>query len=652
MPSFDHVLVLFFIVFFPLIGCSQTPSNGKISKKVISLIKAAEEALLNQKIEEAEKLYLKAIEKKSDYVIALRGLSTVYQLQGKHQLSAELLSGIIAEKPHFSRILYAETAIAFFRSGEYELAETYLKQFEKIIKLPISKFGINGQREISIEGKYVKNLANNIKACQLARSAPFSNYLDTIINLEAPINSTKNEYFPFLTDQGSQLYFTRREANENLYLSKKEQTNWSIPTALDASFNTNLNEGMATFTRDARKIYFTACQRTNVQGTCDIQNGFLINGKIDSIQVLKGNLNSDGWESQACVSCDGRSIFFASNRAGGFGSTDIYFSQLQADQRWSIPENLGSTINTAMDEEAPFITDDGQTLFFSSTGHLGLGEQDIYMSQLQENGEWGVPVNLGPPINTGYRELGFYLSGNGMTGYFSSDRPNGIGKMDIYEFNLKEKLPNKSLTFVEGFVKDSVTRTPIQTVLLTRNNLSIPTDKDGRFFRCIPSDEIFSFNINEKGYQPFSFSEAMSDQANQNTYHLDILLSPIKKILTENSIKEILPTRISKTYSIYFDFDVYFLTAKAKSELDWLVKKLNESSIGNIEIIGYTDPKGSKKYNDNLSKKRAETVAKFLKQSEIPFVESEVIIEGQGVFQDSSVDRERRKVEITWTLFR
>ncbi len=644
MLSFNNLCLFFFIFLLPIFGVSQN-TRVRISKKLVSIIQEAEAALLNNRFDKAEALYLSALKKKSDYVVAKRGLSIVCQAKNNYQASAEMLQEIVSDQPYFSRVIYAEMAHAFFRAGQYDLAEQYFNEFAEIIKLPIAEFGINGEKEFEREGIYAAQLSKHIEACQIAKEKPFAKYLLSIKNLGDPINSSLDEYFPFLMNGGKQLYFTRKEFDENLYLTTKKNTNWSIPVSLDAIFNTNKNEGMASFTRDGRQIYFTACQRSNVQGTCDIQNGFLKNEKIIATQPLKGGLNSDRWESQACVSCDGRTIFFASNRLGGYGSTDLYWSQLQEDQTWSEPQNLGPNINSKMDEEAPFITDDGLTLFFSSTGHLGLGEQDIYMSQLQENGQWGAAINLGAPINTGYREIGFFLAGDGKTGYFSSDRPNGKGKMDIYQFDLKEGLPNKSLTYLEGFVKDSITKLPIQTVLYTEDNVPIFTDSTGRFFQCLFTEEVFNFKVTQKKYHPYTFSKIILKQENTNHYHLDVLLSPIKNDLTENTIEKILP----KKTTLYFEFDSDQLTASAQTILTAFIKEIKDLPIDHIQIIGYTDSSGSIKYNDLLSRKRATSVANFLKQSEGWNVKNkilEIMIEGRGVLQSSVVSHEKRKVAI------
>lgn len=161
-----------------------------------------------------------------------------------------------------------------------------------------------------------------------------------LVNLGSPINSSGNEYFPFLLNDKEMLYFTRQgngRNDENLFFSQKQDSLWSEPNMVDATFNTNRNEGMATFTRDGYQLFFTACQRQNVNGTCDIQKATIVNGQIASIKVLEGDLNSQRWESQACINCDGTILYFSSNREGGIGGADLGLPAYSGFKRQSTP---------------------------------------------------------------------------------------------------------------------------------------------------------------------------------------------------------------------------------------------------------------------------------------------------------------------------
>ena len=166
--------------------------------------------------------------------------------------------------------------------------------------------------------------------------------------------------------------------------------------------------------------------------------------------------------------------------------------------------NMGPSINTAEDEESPFISNDGRTLFFTSTGHLSLGDQDIFMSFLNEKGDWELPTKLGPEINSPFTERCFFLSADGRTGYFASNRPEGFGGMDIYQVQFKEPLYSEPMTFVEGFVKDSISEKPVQTIVKITDRESIQTDRDGRFFICLPSISLLHTEASVNGYLPYS----------------------------------------------------------------------------------------------------------------------------------------------------
>jgi len=621
-------------------------AQKKVSKKITAFIQEAEDALLRFDHQEAEAIYLDILKKKPGYAPAMRGLAIAYDLQGKYKESAELLEKIVQKNPLFSRVIYGDIAIAHYRYGNYQSSITYFNKFDSIVKLPVIDFGFNGQKELEVEAAYRSKLQENIRACEIAKDSIFSRNVLAVNNLESPINTSGNEYFPFLSNDQQVLYFTRqlnRFSDENLFYSRKDTMQWGFPFYIDSIFNTPVNEGMATFTRDGQQMFFTACQRKDVGGTCDIRKAFVQEQKVLEIQNLIGEANTEKWESQACISCDGSSLFFSSNRAGGYGKTDLYVSELQADGTWGLAKNLGKNINTDKDEESPFITNDGKTLFFSSTGHLGLGEQDLFMSRLDEQGHWGRPINLGPPVNTAYRELGFFLSADGLTGLFSSDRPKGKGNMDIYQFQLSQELSSEPITYVEGFVKDSITLAPVQTILYPKHHAPVPTDENGRFFLCLKADEIFDFNIEAKNYQPFSTKENIPIWDNKTLYQLEVLLQPFSKPEPPKPSKSI----DSLLQVIYFDFDQADLNLTALQDLEKLRQQLEGRPIQKIEILGFCDYVGSASYNLDLSKKRAAAVADFLKQKGIinSAEAMEIIIQGSGELNEG-LRKLNRRVEI------
>jgi len=290
--------------------------------------------------------------------------------------------------------------------------------------------------------------------------------------------------------------------DENLFYSHANG-NWQKGKTVNELITTPENEGMSTFTRDGVMMIYTVCEQEGVIANgCDLRKAIVQGDSIITIEELEGMVNSEFYESQASLSCDGNKLYFASNRKGGLGLTDIWVSEKLPDGNWGVAKNLGKSINTTGYEEAPFITNDGKTLFLSSTGHLGMGEQDIFRSHWNEKGYWEAAINLGTPINTAARELGFFLTSDNQTGYFASDKAEGFGGMDIYKFKMPNQFEVAPTTFVEGFVVDSLTQLPIETYIETNLRGKVKTDKNGRFFFCLPAEETLSIAIQETDYFP------------------------------------------------------------------------------------------------------------------------------------------------------
>ena len=185
-------------------------------------------------------------------------------------------------------------------------------------------------------------------------------------------------------------------------------------------------------------------------------------------------------------------------------------------------------------------------------------------------------------------------------------------------------------------------------------NLPIPTDKEGRFFRCLPSEKLFDFSITENDYLPYQYAEVIPKWDNSKPYRLDIFLQPIKKVISEPIKVVESPKLIIDSLTLYFDFDKYVLTSDAHVKLQEMVQKLSDRKIESLEILGFTDLSGTIEYNDVLSEKRANSVKAFLLKKNSSLVEKisvNLVVEGRGIFQGNVPEREKRKVEIIWTTF-
>ena len=270
-------------------------------------------------------------------------------------------------------------------------------------------------------------------------------------SLGSLVNTAEDEYVNMLSFDGSQLLFTRKVAvgsgyqKEFLFTSQWKDEQWTEPQQLAfADFPQDVDPGAAFISADGRKLYLTGCGWSR-DSSCDLYVSEWHEGVWAMPQRLKGSINTKSWESQPCVSSDGRELFFVSRRNG---NADIYRCIRNADGTWGEPQDLGTPVNTKGTEMAPFLHPDGRTLYFSSDKHIGMGGFDLFMSRRGEDGQWQEPVNLGFPINTQGDEINFFVASDGRTAFISSQREGGLGGYDIYTFELPEALRSDSANYL------------------------------------------------------------------------------------------------------------------------------------------------------------------------------------------------------------
>ncbi|MGB3799019.1 MAG: OmpA family protein, partial [Lewinella sp.] len=476
-----------------------------------------------------------------------------------------------------------------------------------------------------------------------------------LANMGKPINSEDNDYFPFFTNDLTGVLYTRQEprGDEDLVTGKRRDVAAKFRTSRFGNFNTQQPEGMCTLVRDGETIFFTLCHEKEGGGGCDIHSGVLIDGRIEHTQRLPDYLNSTTWDSQAAISCDGRQLFFASTRPGGIGGSDLYRCYRLPDGSWSEPINLGSGVNTPHDEEAPFLSNDSETLYFSSMGHESLGDQDIFYSRWDASREmFSKAMNIGAPINSAARELGFHLSADGRRGYFASDRSGGEGGLDIYTFMLNEELTGKEVTYVSGYVTDSITGEPIanQPVPITGGDV-FRTNYAGRFFICAPPDATLALQVDHSAYLPYGKTFDIPRWDNSAPYRIDLrLVAPAEGPVP---VSKPVVARKRETYTkesrALFAFEKSGLTEEQKKSLKAFVGSLDRERIKSIALIGFTDETGTVEYNMRLSQQRAEGVGRYLRDLGIP--EALIVIEeGRGEIAGRQAKNLNRRVDIVVTL--
>ena len=267
-----------------------------------------------------------------------------------------------------------------------------------------------------------------------------------IVNMGSTLNTEYAEYAPLIAIKEDFLLFTSRRKNEahtnkdplgeyfeDIYISRKNGDTWDVPILLtDTLINTPLHDASTGLSADGKKLLIYRTSPDLRSG--DIYESNFDGEKFGAPAIITTNVNSKKYiETSACYSPDNSIIFFSSDRPGGYGGKDIYFMKKLSNGKWGTPFNLGSTINTPYNEDAPFVHPLNNTLFFSSEGHQNMGGYDIFKSNFDEAGKFTEPENLGCPVNTSDDDLFFVLNANGSTGYFSSERENGFGSQDIYK---------------------------------------------------------------------------------------------------------------------------------------------------------------------------------------------------------------------------
>jgi outer membrane protein OmpA-like peptidoglycan-associated protein/tetratricopeptide (TPR) repeat protein len=447
-----------------------------------------------------------------------------------------------------------------------------------------------------------------------------------LLNLGEMINTQYDEYINAVTSDEQRIYFTRKiprntettdQANdyeEDFFFSVRKDSAWSLANNLGPPINTHGNEGAISISPDGQYLFFAACNRNDGYGSCDLYWSKRAGEKWMVPENLGPVVNSESWDSQPSFSSDGKTLYFASKRPGGKGISDIWKTELQPGEGWSIPVNLGDSINTRDAEMAPFIHPDDQTLYFSSKGHQGMGGFDLFYSRKDPDGKWKKPVNLGYPINTYSDELTLVVNAAGDLAYISSDKAGGKGRQDIYCFKLyKEAQPVKA-TFFKGIVYDKSSKQRLgagfELVDLSTGKTVIRSASDpatGEFLVALPANRNYAVNVSKPGYLFYSdLFELAGESSKAKPFIKDIPLQPI-------SIGE---TVVLK--NIFFDTDKSDLRSESMIELDKLVTLLKNNAKMKIEISGHTDNAGTPAYNLTLSQNRAKAVYDYLLQNGIP----------------------------------
>jgi outer membrane protein OmpA-like peptidoglycan-associated protein/tetratricopeptide (TPR) repeat protein len=551
----------------------------------------------------------KIIKKCPDFINAYQLMADCYIQQKNWKEATTYLNKAAALGPDYDPKIYYLLGQIAMEQEQYVEARA---QFEKFLKYPTKSEAVSNRAK--------KMLGDAIfRPDALSKPVRFEPQ-----NMGANINSSHRDYFPSITADENTMIFTvqigeGQYGQEDLYRSLKKNGEWSKAEPIN-NVNTTENEAAQSVSADGKFLVFTVCNRAGDFGSCDLYFSDRINGRWSEPKNLGSAINTANWESQPSVSPNADAIYFTRGGARGQGDKNLMISRRNEDGSWAEPIAIAE-LNTAYDDSAPCIHPDGQTLYFSSSGYPGMGGLDLYVSRLRSDGIWDKPKNLGYPINTAQNEEALAVALSGSLAFIASDRPGGFGSLDIYSFEMpKENRPNP-VTYVKGYVYDAVTKKALTKTTVEIYDLSsdklftkTKTDADGEFMLCMPLGRDYSLNVKKQKYIFYSDNFALKEIRNQqNPFLLDIPLQPIlesaSKVDTSSINKEGEPVILK---NVFFATNSAELRVESQVELNRLKQLLDENPKMKIRINGHTDNEGSDTDNLILSDRRAKAVRDYL----------------------------------------
>ena len=615
-PRISAILVLVFMLLVPVLGFAQ--ADSKQSRKADAYYQAED-------YEKAEPIYQDILASDpSNYLAAFRlGEMNFYMEDYRESLQYYRKASEIA--PARNDTVHFQIGIVYKILGNCRKAK---ESFSEFIRRHKTRDDLYSRAELEQKG------------CDLIESDNPDRPAFRVG--EASFNSPNIDIMPSLLTRGSspdkQMVFTshrpRRKKNKpygalgqpahsDLYMvvMEDDSTFGQEITNLGKPVNTKYNDGASTFTGNGLTMYYAIFNdkkgfNSIYETSYDIRRDSWskpnkvdrVNGYANVVVNAKGKTKRrPTYDSHPCVTKDGRTIFFSSNRPGGQGGMDIWFAR-RVGAGWSEPINAGPAINTPFDEVTPFLGEDGGTLFFSSNGHVSFGGQDIFKAEGQI-GNWTDPVNLGKPLNSTYDEYSPMTLSEDSTILFASNRPGGAGDIDIYwarEIFYPVEIPQIAL---HGKIRDNNTKQPIPFAIAilyeeTMGGLVVldtfETDQSARYNFELEGGKTYRVLGNAPNYFANEITVETPPESADLERNIDIELDPIiigQAIVLQN---------------VYYDFDEHYLRPDAIMPMDTLVDIMLKNPEMNVQMGSHTDSYGSNRYNNDLSDKRALSAARYL----------------------------------------
>jgi outer membrane protein OmpA-like peptidoglycan-associated protein len=513
------------------------------------------------------------------------------------------------------------------------------------------------------------NLIQQCKTGKQLTSVPLSVNIENIGNT---INTIYPEYVPLISADEKTLFFTSRrptgkggklDDNDNMYfedifISRKEGVFWSQPKSIGDKINTKRHDACVGINPNGKTLFLYKPDKKVKEGISgDIYQSDFIDNDWTTPVRLNDNINTNYWEPSACISFDEFTLYFSSNRPGGFGGLDIYKSS-KVNGEWGPAVNLGPTVNTPLDDDAPFIHSDNKTLYFSSKGHQNMGDYDIFYTVIDPTTQaWSNPENIGYPLNSADHDIYFSWNRTASKAYFSSFRSDTYGEKDIY--TATRIVNDTALIAVKGFVLDTITGKPVAASIaffdLSNGKIVANFNSDtihGNYLVELKKGKSYKVKVISSGYfykediinidalgslieyrknfkiRHLLYNQAADDVAMKNVGDINHSLSKselkqlAKRLHASDTSADLYKLKDYRNKfrvgdklefdKILFEENKFDLTSQSIAELEELYGLMRSYPEIIVEISGHTDSLGKHKHNVKLSKKRSKIVVNYL----------------------------------------
>ncbi|MCF6279223.1 MAG: OmpA family protein [Flavobacteriaceae bacterium] len=569
--------------------------------------------------------YQKLIDKNDNKDYALRKLGDTYIMLRQPEKALSIYKQVV-QQPNVPSEYYYYYAQVLRATGDYKGSKVWMKKFRDAGNKEDSRI-----KAFFKDGDLASGIFNSYERYTLSKLD-----INTEFNEFGAVELGDKLYFASSRNEGisvKRLYSWDEQPLLDVFVTSKENGSVASTSRVEGDVNTIQHDGPVTFSADGTKMYFS---RNNYhdnkkikdsKGTMQvgIYSADLVEGVWTSVKPISLN-NPNYLVYNPSISKDGTKLYFASDMPNGFGGTDIYVSEIDSDGSFGEPKNLGEVVNSEGNESFPFIHKDG-VLYFSSDGHVGMGLLDVFATVQDEDGEIVNAINLGDPINSKKDDFTYFLSDDGFKGYVSSNRKGGVGNDDIYAF---DRIPPLRL---KGQIFDDINNEPIEgakVVLARKNGEEITyfiTGKDGAYEHLIPRDEDFVLKGSKEKYDNLSkdFNSYNLEKQTEVIVDLNIGMAPIQDVVL-----------LADLETIYFDLDKSFIRPDAAIELDKVVNLMNRYPGMVIRLESHTDSRATKNYNLALSSLRAISTFEYIV---LQGINAERIIRFEGFGESQLVNK-------------